>query len=416
MLASIFLGLLELVAVAGTHSGCDRDENVMLQVPQMAEISYASALMPDSGEHVETLTQAGSPSQSKIPGLIHAASYTSLYMLGCAFMVFSLWSLTCCFLVQRCHSPWKLRAYIVKEKVDEDYIVKEKVDESKEAGDRCTSTDKADGANLPPPSCKAQGIPPYIQAALDDARCAQPQEGSLKTVDEVVPGPNVMTVEATRMPPGIGMCCCSSGLAKLMKPPPRDFPRKDSLEESFALLSNQDSMFPPLKDAPLPNSLVPFTVPDPPQKCVSNGHPNFTGTWKCVSVEGELDELLVDYGLGYLIRKAAKAYGYGAGHVRRICDHKGNRISYHEMGIQGFDNTVAFDVPCTDVHIDQHLQTTQWDEVQSHVLIVEATDLQKATPSTWSTSWHYLVDENTLHIKTRSRADHVGLWVYEREA
>lgn len=387
----IFLGLLELGVAAAMDSGCDRDELVMLQAThwtRLAEKSHIRTSMPVSEERAQTPEQAGSSPQPKIPDLSHVASTTShMLMLGCALLFGGLWILALCFGTEHYRLPCKEQAYVVKGKAEE-------------------SADKVNH------------VPTYVQAALDNARerTAQQHAGSLAAGSEFVA--KATTMKSEGMPPGIGLCYCSSGLAKLVNPPPKNFSRKGPLAESSALTSSiKGSMFTPVEDGRwLREKLVPFIVPPPPLSSVSDGHPIFSGAWKCVRVEGDLDELLVDYGIGYMMRKLAKSYGYGAGYVRRICEHNGSRISYCEIGVEGFDNKVEFDVPCKDAQLADHLQTTQWDEVQPHVLIVQATDMLKAKPCTWSTSWHYLVDENTLHIKSRSAANHVGLWVYEREA
>merc|ERR1719443_81104 len=145
--------------------------------------------------------------------------------------------------------------------------------------------------------------------------------------------------------------------------PVREVSHKKPFEEPCAEVSaSEDTMSSPMHDSQLSKSLVPFAVQPPPSTHAVDGHPDFTGTWQCVRSEGQMAELMNDYGMGYVMQGLAKGYNYGAGYVKRIYKHEGNRINWREIGL-GFDNTVEFEVPSSEVAMGDYLQTAQWDVV-----------------------------------------------------
>lgn len=410
---SILLGVLELTEGLRTSP---LDAVVMLQMPDVERVTALGPLVAGSerprkaGSLLQLTTRASKyyPLPVFWPSL---GTFGRHRLLGSAFLIICLWMLICYCVPQRGHLPWKTRPGL---------------DLSGDPEKRGSSRMEKREHWGPDPSTWGVQRGKGKSSLQEDIACVQRHVAP----DAMVPPAYIL--EALKgtvteaVPPGTGMCWCTSGIGKLIrKAPPKGRACTESPEAQSTWGSTlapagckapfTESLSLPLKNtSPSSASLVPFCVPLPPPSCTNEGHPDFTGTWHCVKAEGELDELLVDFGLGYLVRSAASAYGYGAGHITRTCEHKGTQMKYQEMGLEGLKK-VEYDLPMEDQNMGHHLQTTYWDEAQPHVMVVEAKDLQKAKPSTWSTSWQYLLDENTLIIKSSSKADHVALWVYKRE-
>lgn len=388
------------------------DAVVMLQMPEATRVTALSPLVAGSEHPVGSFLQLNTRASKyyPLPALWPSLGAFGRHgLLGSAFFTICLWMLVCYCIAQREHWPWKTRP---------------KLDKFGDPQTKCSSRKENHEHWGPDPSTWGVQRGQGASSLQEDNVCVQ------KNVAPDAMGPPAFVLEALKgpeieaVPPGTGMCWCTSGIEKLIRKAPRK--GKPCIESPKTQPTSASSLAPagckttesvslPLKNTSSSSaSMVPFCVPLPPPSCTHEGRPDFTGTWHCVKAEGELDELLVDFGLGYLVRSAASAYGYGAGHITRTCEHKGSRMKYQEMGLEGLKK-VEYDLPMEDQNMGHHLQTTYWDEAQPHVMVVEAKDLQKAKPSTWSISWQYLLDENTLIIKSSSKADHVALWVYKRE-
>jgi hypothetical protein len=245
------------------------------------------------------------------------------------------------------------------------------------------------------------------EATSDDNESNSNSMASPSELYSAMPQP-VPELEPARR--GKGICCCSAGLSKLIKLPMKG---QDSRWEGSLLHSNTDSA---VSDAGAEwwGDCMQERVQLPPPSCIVNGRPDFSGTWKCARVEGELEELLVDYGIGYVMRSTAATYAYGAGRITRICEQEGDQMRYKEDNVIGMVD-VDFAVPVKDYNMGQHLASFHWDEQQPHVLVCTGKDLEKCKPSTWSVSFQYFVDENTFHIDSRSTRNHTARWIYERQ-
>lgn len=45
---------------------------------------------------------------------------------------------------------------------------------------------------------------------------------------------------------------------------------------------------------------------------------DFSGSWRCTSVEGDMGELMKKLGIGFMKRQAAKTVGYGVGKQQQV--------------------------------------------------------------------------------------------------
>jgi hypothetical protein len=72
------------------------------------------------------------------------------------------------------------------------------------------------------------------------------------------------------------------------------------------------------------------TVPVPPTaaaQAVDLSIAAMNGTWLCTSVEGDFDALVQAMGMGWFLRKAAKAFGYGVGKQTQVVSVEGDTIT-----------------------------------------------------------------------------------------
>jgi len=56
-------------------------------------------------------------------------------------------------------------------------------------------------------------------------------------------------------------------------------------------------------------------------------HPDFNGTWKMVECEGDFDGFMKEMGVGWALRKAAQAVGYGCGSTYHTVQHDNDKIN-----------------------------------------------------------------------------------------
>jgi len=203
---------------------------------------------------------------------------------------------------------------------------------------------------------------------------------------------------------GVGICCCSDGIKKLLKRPARTSARE---------ISGSNPDFEAVETSPAIDTQQKHRRA--PSSCIKDGHPDFSGTWKCVKAEGALDELFADIGLGVSERTAIAAYGWGAGSVTRVYKHAGTHIqltesaledTFQEWHIDGTEQVIALKEP--------FLQTAHWDEEEDHVLVLEGKDVEKKKPQTWTISRQYFLDEDSFVIETTGSGGHRACWTYQR--
>lgn len=63
--------------------------------------------------------------------------------------------------------------------------------------------------------------------------------------------------------------------------------------------------------------------------------PNFTGNWKLVKIDGDMDAFMKELGLGWMIRKAASSMSYGIGKSFNIIEHTGDTIKVENQNPGG---------------------------------------------------------------------------------
>ena len=67
---------------------------------------------------------------------------------------------------------------------------------------------------------------------------------------------------------------------------------------------------------------------------------DFSGTWKCIDLEGDWDKFLEAQGIGWIKRKAAKAFDYGKGKQKQIITMEGDKVTVVNHGQK--ETTVTF--------------------------------------------------------------------------
>lgn len=200
-----------------------------------------------------------------------------------------------------------------------------------------------------------------------------------------------------------GVTCCGDGVASLMRS------QRDRALSSKKLPH-------PAVESTLEDS-APWGIGTFTPDCMVRGHPNFSGSWRCSKVEGAVDNVLADLGLGYFARSAIIAWGCGAGQVVRHYTHQGNHVKMHEQGLA--DVTQEWDINGKEQEIntkEPYLQSAHWDEENPLVLVIQATDLKKEAPATWTTTKMYFIDSRSFAYQVSSSSGSTCRWLYERLA
>lgn len=65
----------------------------------------------------------------------------------------------------------------------------------------------------------------------------------------------------------------------------------------------------------------------PSPKRIKGNHADFTGSWLCHRAEGDLETLLAELGISYLMRQTAKTFDYGAGRASWVIEQAGDRFT-----------------------------------------------------------------------------------------
>lgn len=202
-----------------------------------------------------------------------------------------------------------------------------------------------------------------------------------------------VAVKIPQRPSGITCLCCGDGLLKLSG--------AKTAQKQSEMTCEVEPMAAPAADAGQ-----------------GDIHPDFSGTWKCVKSEGELDEFFRDIGVGYAVRCILATFSYGAGKVTRIYEHNGTHMKMTEKGGPE-DNVQEWDVNGEEQIIDDEaapfLMIPYYDVNDPRVLIIEGKDVEKKNQSTWTTSRQFFVTEDSWVVESKSSYGHVCRWIYERE-
>jgi len=121
-----------------------------------------------------------------------------------------------------------------------------------------------------------------------------------------------------------------------------EFPGKDPEQESTSIGSldhigeacSRSSVSFPLEEGPELSPLVHTPVENP----------DFNGRWWMHSVEGAIDELLTESGVGWALLQVTKRARYGAGMLNHNITHKGDTITIDHWGCPLPTGTTSFKV------------------------------------------------------------------------
>jgi len=76
--------------------------------------------------------------------------------------------------------------------------------------------------------------------------------------------------------------------------------------------------------------------------------PNFTGNWKLVKIDGDMDAFMKELGLGWMIRKAASTMNYGVGKSFNNIEHTGDTIKVENINPGGGEHVQKFRIDGTE--------------------------------------------------------------------
>eukprot|EP00930_Biecheleria_cincta_P005688 TRINITY_DN106617_c0_g1_i1.p1 TRINITY_DN106617_c0_g1~~TRINITY_DN106617_c0_g1_i1.p1 ORF type:complete len:461 (+),score=50.40 TRINITY_DN106617_c0_g1_i1:63-1445(+) len=151
-----------------------------------------------------------------------------------------------------------------------------------------------------------------------------------------------------------------------------------------------------------------------PTSLLRNGKPDFSGRWKIVKHQGDIDRWMADLGLGWMKRKAAKAVSYGKGRSTWDIKQDGNRtVELRATGIapaESLDFTIDGRSQKIKTLGGSELWTPTWD---GYTLQIEV----RSTAGTLSSrNRRYYIDEETLVMESTSLKSNVRVsWIYKRQ-
>lgn len=201
----------------------------------------------------------------------------------------------------------------------------------------------------------------------------------------------------------VGLHRCLTGVVKIMNV-------RSHLQENSKTPSAQPDD--PDAESRLLASPCPAYI-SPAEVCLEGNHPNFSGTWKCVEVEGDPDSLMGDMGMAYYERSLATAVGYGAGRAIRIYSHKGAHVKMTETGLCNREQ--EYDISGEEQKMNDYLVKPYWDTALPCVMVIESMDAQKEKRNTWSTTRQYFIDKDTLALDVSSPSGCTARWVWQRD-
>eukprot|EP00931_Biecheleriopsis_adriatica_P122235 TRINITY_DN97234_c0_g1_i1.p1 TRINITY_DN97234_c0_g1~~TRINITY_DN97234_c0_g1_i1.p1 ORF type:complete len:467 (-),score=48.58 TRINITY_DN97234_c0_g1_i1:56-1456(-) len=151
-----------------------------------------------------------------------------------------------------------------------------------------------------------------------------------------------------------------------------------------------------------------------PNSLLRNGKPDFSGRWKVVNHQGDIDRWMADLGFGWMKRKAAKAISYGKGRSTWDIKQNGNRtVELRATGIspaESFDFTIDGSSQRIKTLDGFEIWTPTWD---GYTLQTEA----RSTARVLSTrNRRYYIDDQTLVMESTSVKSNIRVsWIYKRQ-
>jgi len=148
----------------------------------------------------------------------------------------------------------------------------------------------------------------------------------------------------------------------------------------------------------------------PPASVMKHGKPNFSGSWTCSAVEGDMDKFLLDNGVNYMLRTGAQAMSYGVGRARRIVVHKGDEIDTQVVGLKEFRQTFVVGKPNqrTDSQDGMVTISPAWegDVLRCHVVRDDGSKSEQ----------RHMFDGEIYVVQGISPVGTVAKWLFERDA
>lgn len=187
------------------------------------------------------------------------------------------------------------------------------------------------------------------------------------------------------------------------------------------------------------DATVPFVAPQivsgsalAPQKPAAAApeqmvHPDFSGTWKTVKAEGEMNEFFKDLGAGFVARSLGAALGWGVGRQKRTYEQIDTHMKLIEFGLA--NSEIEFDIIgeeqlikavmripslSTKIQTASYMMTSYWDKENPQVLRCEGQDEKKKK---WTNnSRQFFINTDSLVIESISKHGHLVRWIYQRDS
>lgn len=146
-------------------------------------------------------------------------------------------------------------------------------------------------------------------------------------------------------------------------------------------------------------------VPPPPISSGLISRPNFSGTWNCYAIAGDVDGAMTDLGVAWAARVAFKVTGQGKGTFVHRIRHAGDTFELDEHR-RGY---VLYTIGAGPQTVDDSVQTLSWE---GSVLITRSQKLDESLPP--ATFKRYIVGD-TMVWALRTHTGTSGAWLFRRQ-
>jgi len=157
-----------------------------------------------------------------------------------------------------------------------------------------------------------------------------------------------------------------------------------------------------------------MSPPKPPPSffVMADGRPNFSGTWLCHAIHGDIDALMVSMQVDWARRTAASCFGYGVNVSTRTIEQHGNQLVIHACMLPGVSFVQSFEIGGGE---QQTLGPEgavkllpKWEH--GGVLSVAQSELDGSLPSIWQ----QFFNGEDLVVKIIAPSGVSGCWQYGR--